>query len=90
MVNVQTCLTRGPRRPCIAHLIQVSTGLSFQEKKFKIDFQDGCHVGFPIRRILATFDTSNEVSSQLAFWFRIKKFKIDFQQAARATIVDFR
>ena len=24
-------------------------------------------------------DTSNEVSSQLAFWFRIKKFKIDFQ-----------
>ena len=34
-------------------------GLSIQEKKFKIDFQDvncGSHLGFPIRMILATFD----------------------------------
>ena len=29
-------------------------GLSFQEKR-KIDFQDSCHVGFPIETILAIF-----------------------------------
>ena len=36
-----------------------STGLSVQEKKPKIDFQDGCHgghLGFPIGTILAIFD----------------------------------
>ena len=33
-----------------------STGLSVQEKKRKIDFQDGGHLGFPIRIILAIFD----------------------------------
>ena len=27
-----------------------------QEKKFSVDFQDGGHLGFPIRMILATFD----------------------------------
>ena len=33
-----------------------SSGLSVQEKKFNIDFQDGGHFGFPVRIILATFD----------------------------------
>ena len=36
-----------------------SIGLLVQEKKQKIDFQDGCHgghLGFPIGMILATFD----------------------------------
>ena len=33
-----------------------SIDLSVQEKNFNIDFQDGCHLGFPIRMILATFD----------------------------------
>ena len=36
-----------------------SNGLSVQEKKRKIDFQDGGHgghLGFPIRMILAIFD----------------------------------
>ena len=36
-----------------------SIGLSVQEKKQKIDFQDGCHgshLGFPIGTILAIFD----------------------------------
>ena len=36
-----------------------STGLSVQEKKRKINFQDGCHgghFGFPIGTILAIFD----------------------------------
>ena len=35
-----------------------SSGLSVQEKKRKIDFQDGCHdgpLGFPIRTILLFF-----------------------------------
>ena len=33
-----------------------SNGLSVQEKKRKIDFQDGCHLRFPIGMILASFD----------------------------------
>ena len=33
-----------------------SIGLLVQEKKRKIDFQDGGHLGFPIRMILAIFD----------------------------------
>ena len=33
-----------------------SNGLLVQEKKFNIDFQDGGHLGFPIRTILASFD----------------------------------
>ena len=33
-----------------------SIGLLVQEKKFNIDFQDGGHLGFPIRMIFAVFD----------------------------------
>ena len=33
-----------------------SVGLSVQEKKFNIEFQDSGHLGFPIRIISATFD----------------------------------
>ena len=33
-----------------------SIGLSVQEKKFNIDFQDGGHLAFRIRIILAIFD----------------------------------
>ena len=33
-----------------------STGLLVQEKKRKIDFQDGGHLVFPIGTILAIFD----------------------------------
>ena len=33
-----------------------SIDLLLQEKKFKIDFQDDCHLEFLIRMILATFD----------------------------------
>ena len=51
-------------------------GLTVQDLKFKIDFQDGDHLGFPIDAFFFFFfyfistghlDTSNEVSSQLAF-----------------------
>ena len=48
-----------------------------QEKKRKIDFQDGHHgghLGFMIGMILAicflSTDASYQLSSQLAFWFR--------------------
>ena len=33
-----------------------SIGLSVQETKRKIDFEDGSHFGFPIGMILAFFD----------------------------------
>ena len=33
-----------------------SLDLSVQEKNFNIDYQDGGHLGFPIRLTLATFD----------------------------------
>ena len=53
-----------------------SIGLSVQKKKGKIDFQDGCHLGFPTGTILAIFistihpDVSYQFSNQLALWFR--------------------
>ena len=64
-------------------------GLSVQEKKFNIDFQDGGHLGFPIRTILAKF-FDLQVTSILPMEFRVScffvvffvqknKFKIDFQ-----------
>ena len=46
-----------------------SIDLSVQEKNFNIDFQDGGHLGFPIRKILATFDL--EVTSILPMKFRV-------------------
>ena len=59
-----------------------SIGLSLQEKKQKIDFQDGSHLGFPIGTILAIFflstshpDASYQVWSQFAFWFRRRSEK---------------
>ena len=46
-----------------------STGLSVQEKKRKIDFQDGGHLGFPIGMILAIFDL--QVTLMLPTKFRV-------------------
>ena len=40
----------------ITPMLPSKFGLSVQEKKQKIDFQDGCHLGFPIGTILAIFD----------------------------------
>ena len=62
-----------------------SIGLSIQEKTFDIDFQEGGHLGFPIRTIyLATFDL--QVTSIISMKFESiallvqeKKLKIDFQ-----------
>ena len=50
-----------------------STGLSVQEKKLNIDFQDGGHgghLGFPIGTILAIFDL--QVTLMLPNKFRVK------------------
>ena len=46
-----------------------SIGLLVQEKKRKIDFQDGGHLGFPIRTILSIFD--QQVTPMLPIKFRI-------------------
>ena len=58
---------------------QLGPGLSVQEMKLKTDFQDGHHdgnLGFLVRTILdivwstCCLNTSYQVLSQLAFWFR--------------------
>ena len=62
-----------------------SIGLSVQEKKRKIDFQDGHyggHLGFPIGRILAIFDqdfgSGEEAKNRFSRWppldFQSKRF----------------
>ena len=47
-----------------------SIGLLVQEK-FNIDFQDGCHLGFPIRMILAIFDIQVALIHVLLMKFRV-------------------
>ena len=61
-----------------------SIGLPVQEKKRKIDFQDGGHLGFPISTLLAIFDL--QVTPVLPTKFGVnclsvqeKKRKTDFQ-----------
>ena len=46
-----------------------SVGISVREKKFNIDFQDGGHIGFPIRTNLAIFDL--HVTQILLTMFRV-------------------
>ena len=71
-----------------------SNGLSAQEKKFNIDFQDGGHLGFPIRTILATFEL--QITSILPMKFESidllvqeKTFKIDFQHGCYGNHLGF-
>ena len=72
-----------------------SAGISVQEKNFKIDFNDGHHLGFPICTILAIFNLTlsaglpMKVSSQLAFQLRRRITKIIFKIASLAAILDF-
>ena len=62
-----------------------STGLSVKEKKRKIDFQDGGHLGFPIGTILAIFDLQvtlmvpSKFVESISLSVQEKKRKIDFQ-----------
>ena len=72
-----------------------SIGLSVQEKNFNIDFQNGSHLGFQIRMILAFFDL--QVTLILLTKFRViwhfgselNSSKQIFNMAARATILSF-
>ena len=43
-------------QPDASYQVSSQQAFSVQEKKQKIDFQDGCHLGFPIGMILASFD----------------------------------
>ena len=61
-----------------------SIGLSVEEKKRKIDFQDGGHgghLGFPIGTILAIFDLQDARASLESIGLSVqeKKRKTDFQ-----------
>ena len=74
-----------------------SVGLSVQEKKFNIDFQDGGHLGLPIRTILATFFFIYKSppyfqcsSIQLAFLFRRKKLNTYLQRGCLGNHLGFR
>ena len=71
-----------------------STGLSVQEKKRKIDFQDGGHLGFRIGTILAIFDL--QVTLMLPSKFGVnwpfdqeKKRKIDFKDGGHGGHLGF-
>ena len=68
-----------------------STGLSVQEKKFNINFQDGSHPCFTIKTILAIFlstchlDTSNELSFvSIGLSVRKKKIERGFQNGGHS------
>ena len=74
-----------------------SISLSIQEKKRKIDFQDGSHCdrhGFLNGRILAIFDL--QVTPMLPTEFRVNwpfgsgEVKIDFQDGCHGAHLDFR
>ena len=71
-----------------------SVDYSVQDKRFKIYFQDGGYLGFPIRMILTIFYL--RVILMLTTKFLVdclsvqeKKLKIDFRLAAMAAILDF-
>ena len=74
----------------------VSVGISIQEKKFKIYFQNrghSDHLGLPIGTILATFFLQvapvRPIES-IDLSIKEKKLKIDFQNGAVTAILDFR
>ena len=90
------CLNKSPR--CFLASLE-SIGLSVQEKKQEIDFQDGCHgshLGFPIGMILVIFDL--QVTPMLPSKFGVnwpfisvqeKKWKIDFQDGHHGSHLGF-
>ena len=72
-----------------------SIGLTVQEKKQIIDFQDGCHgghLGFPIGTILAIFDLQVTPILPTMFgvnWVQEKKRKIDLQDGGHGGHLGF-
>ena len=88
----QSMIYKSPR--CFLASLE-SIGLSVQEKKRKIDFQDDGHLGFPISTILASFDL--QVTPMLPSKFGVnwpfgsgEEAKNRFKMAAMAAILDFR
>ena len=72
-----------------------SNGLSIQKKKRKIDFQDGGHLGFLIRTILAIFDLQITIILHTKFESVVlsvqetKRAKKDFQDGHRGGHLGF-
>ena len=73
-----------------------SIGLSVQEKKWKIDFQDsrhGGHLGFPIRTILALFDLQVTLMPPIKFWanwpFGSEDVKNRFSRCPHGSLLGF-
>ena len=69
-------------------------GLSFQEKRQNIDFQDRGHLGFAIESIFAILSTSHpdvsySVLNQMVFDFGRRSAKQIFKVADMAAILDF-
>ena len=72
-------------------------GLSIQEKKFKIDFEDGNlggHLVFPIRRIFSNFDL--QITLMIFTLFQVnwlftsgEEAKIDFQDGLHGSHLGF-
>ena len=60
---------RSVRTPMLPSKFGVNIGLSEQEKKRKIDFQDGGHLRFQIGTILAIFDL--QVTPMLPTKYRV-------------------
>ena len=54
----------------VTPMLPTKFGLSAQEMRQKIDFQDGGNLGFPIRTILAIF--ALQVTTMLPTKFRVK------------------
>ena len=74
---------------------QILSQLSVQEKKRKIDFQEGGHLWIPIGSIFGYFwsishpDTFYQVSSQLTFRFTRRSEKKDFQDGSHGAHFGF-
>ena len=71
-----------------------SIGLSVQEKKWKIDLQDGRHLGFPIRMILGIFDLQVIPMLPTTFWVNWpfgsgKEAKKEFQYGCHGDDFEF-
>ena len=82
------------KSPLCFHASLELIGLSVQEKKRKIDFQDGSHLGFPICTILAIFDLQDTPMLPSNFgvnwpFGQEKKRKIDFQDGCHGSHLGF-
>ena len=66
--NFQNVTSKTSHPQCLLLTFE-SNGISVQQNKWKIDFQDGGHLGFPIGAIIAIFDL--QVTRMLPTKFRV-------------------